>query len=160
MTKDSKLPMTAKGHSAIQNELRHLKSVERHKIIDEISAARALGDLSENAEYHAAREKQGHIEARINYLEDCLRRAQVIDISALGGNVVKFGATVTLVDEETDAKATYQLVGELEADAKNGMISIGSPIARALIGKATGASVQVSLPSGERFYEIVKVIFK
>lgn len=157
---DSKIPMTPSGHRALLEEVKHLKSVARPKIIEEIAAARALGDLSENAEYHAAREQHGQIEARVQLLETHIRRAQIIDVATLSGDTIKFGATVHLVDEESDVEVTYQLVGEFEADAKQGRISIGSPLARALIGKKAGDSAQVNLPTGERFYEIIKITYK
>ena len=130
-----RIPMTAAGFKSLEEEVNHLKNVERHEIIKAIAEARAHGDLSENAEYHAAKERQAFIEGRVMDLEDKIGRAEVIDVSKLSGTTVKFGATVTLVDEDTDAKAQYQIVGDLEADAKHGRISISSPIARALIGK-------------------------
>jgi transcription elongation factor GreA len=131
--------------------------VERPRIIEHIAEARSHGDLSENAEYHAAKEEQSHNEGRIAELEDKLARADVIDISKLSGDTVKFGATVTVIDEDTDKKAVYQLVGEVEADAKKGKISITSPLARALIGKKKGVSVEVVAPGGAKAYEITKV---
>ncbi|WBQ12380.1 transcription elongation factor GreA [Hyphomonadaceae bacterium BL14] len=152
-----KIPMTAEGHKAIDDELRHLKSVERPAVIQAISEARDHGDLSENAEYHAAKERQGWIEGRLQELEDKLARAQVIDTSKLSGDTVKFGATVTVVDEDTDAEATYKIVGDDEADVKSGKISISSPIARALINKETGDVVEVTAPGGVKTYEILKV---
>ncbi len=155
-----KIPMTANGHAAIQQESRQLKEKERPYIISEISRARALGDLSENAEYHAAKEKQGQIESRIAQLDERLRNAQIIDPCALSGKDIKFGATVSLIDEDTEKKHIYQIVGKFETDAKNGKISIESPLARALIGKQKGDVVHVSIPSGERAYEIVKVQYK
>ena len=133
-----RIPMTAAGYKALEEEVNHLKTVERPAIITMIAEARAHGDLSENAEYHAAKERQAFIEGRVMELEDKIGRADVIDISKLSGTTVKFGATVTMVDEDTDAKMKYQLVGDLEADAKKGRISISSPIARALIGKSKG----------------------
>jgi transcription elongation factor GreA len=154
-----RVPMTAAGHKVLEDELRHLKTVERHSIIKMIAEARAHGDLSENAEYHAAKERQAFIEGRVMDLEDKLSRAEVIDVSKLSGKTVKFGAIVTLADEDTDAKVKYQLVGDLEADAKKGRISISSPIARALIGKTVGDTVEVSAPGGARSYEILKVQF-
>ncbi len=157
---DKKIPMTSAGHAAIEKEARHLKEVERPYIISEISRARALGDLSENAEYHAAKERQGQMESRIVQLEERLRNAQIIDPSALSGKEIKFGATVTLIDEDTNKKHTYQIVGKFETDAKNGKISIESPLARALINKRKGDVVHVSIPSGERAYEITKVQYK
>jgi transcription elongation factor GreA len=155
-----KIPMTAQGFQALETEIKHLKSVERPAVIRAISEARAHGDLSENAEYHSAKERQSFIEGRVLELEDKLSRAQVIDVSKLSGKVVKFGATVTVVDEDTDQKAKYQIVGDLEADFAKGRISISSPLARALIGKTTGDTVEVNTPSGGRSYEITKVEFK
>src|SRR5262245_4516063 len=154
-----KVPMTAAGYAAMMDEIKHLKTVERPKIIEQIEEARAHGDLSENAEYHAAKERQGWIEARVLELEDKLSRADVIDITKLSGKSVKFGATVTVVDEDTDGEAEYQIVGEFEADVKSGKISITSPIARALIGKEAGDSVEVMTPGGGQSYEIVRVRF-
>jgi transcription elongation factor GreA len=152
-----KVPMTAEGHAAMMQEIKHLKSVERPRIIQAIEEARSHGDLSENAEYHAAKEQQGWTEARVAELEDKISRAEVIDISKLGGDTVKFGAKVTLIDEETDGEASYQIVGEFEADVKKGKISVTSPIARAIIGKKKGDSVEVSTPGGGKSYEIAKV---
>ena len=154
-----RIPMTADGYKALEVELNQLKNVDRHEIIKAIAEARAHGDLSENAEYHAAKEKQSFIEGRVIELEDYIGRADVIDISKLSGNSVKFGATVTLVDEDTDAKRKYQIVGDFEADATRGRISISSPIARALIGKSKGDTVEVAAPGGARSYEILKVEF-
>jgi transcription elongation factor GreA len=151
--------MTASGYKALEEEINKLKNVERHEIIAAIAEARAHGDLSENAEYHAAKERQGFLEGRVMELEDMLGRAEVIDVSKLSGTTVKFGATVTLVDEDTDEKKKYQLVGDHESDAKKGRISISSPIARALIGKTKGDSVEVTAPGGARSYEILKVEF-
>ena len=155
-----KVPMTAAGHAAISDEIKHLKSVERPRIIKAIADAREHGDLSENAEYHAAKEQQGWTEARVAELEDILSRAEVIDVSKLSGKSVKFGAKVKLVDEDTDEESTYQIVGEFEADVKSGKISITSPIARALIGKEVGDSVEVNTPGGGKSYEILKVRYK
>lgn len=155
-----KIPMTAQGFQALETEIKHLKSVERPAVIRAISEARAHGDLSENAEYHSAKERQSFIEGRVLELEDKLSRAQVIDVSKLSGKVVKFGATVTLVDEDTDQKSKYQIVGDLEADFAKGRISISSPLARALIGKTSGDTVEVNTPSGGRSYEVLKVEFK
>lgn len=149
--------MTAAGYKALEDEVNHLKNVERHAIIKMIAEARGHGDLSENAEYHAAKDRQAFIEGRVIMLEDQLGRADVIDVSKLSGTTVKFGATVTLSDEDTDERRTYQIVGDLEANAKNGRISISSPIARALIGKRKGDTVEVSAPGGPRSYEILKV---
>ena len=152
-----KIPMTAEGYSTLENELKHRQQVERPRIIQQITDARTHGDLSENAEYHAAKESQSLNEGRIAELEDKLARAEVIDVSKLSGETIKFGATVTLVDEDTEKKQVWQLVGEPEADAKKGKISITSPLARALIGKAKGTSVEVVTPSGAKAYEIKKV---
>ncbi len=154
-----KVPMTSEGYDAIEAELQRLKTVERPKIIQAISEARTHGDLSENAEYHAAKEAQGLNEARVAELEDKLSRADVIDVSKLSGKQIKFGATVTLIDEDTEEKVTYRIVGEYEADVKKGKISITSPIARALIGKTTRDIVEVSTPGGGKLYEIVRVRF-
>ena len=152
-----KIPMTAEGHAALDAELKRLKTDERPSVIGAISEARSHGDLSENAEYHAAKERQSYIEGRIAELEDKLARAQVIDVSKLSGSNVKFGATVTVIDEDTDHKAAYKLVGEDEADVKLGKISITSPIARAMIGKEEGDVVEVAAPGGSKSYEIVAV---
>ena len=152
-----RIPMTAAGFKSLEDEVNHLKNVERHEIIKAIAEARAHGDLSENAEYHAAKERQGFIEGRVMELEDQIGRAEVIDVSKLSGSTVKFGATVTLVDEDTDEKRKYQIVGDVESDAKHGKISLSSPIARALIGKGKGDTVEVSAPGGARSYEIIKV---
>jgi len=152
-----KIPMTAAGYAVLEQELKHCQTVERPRIIQQITDARSHGDLSENAEYHAAKEQQSINVGRIAELEDKLARAEVIDVSKLSGDTVKFGATVTLVDEDTDKKQVWQLVGEPEADAKKGKISITSPLARALIGKAKGMSVEVMTPSGAKAYEIKKI---
>ena len=152
-----KVPMTAASHVAIMDEVKNLKSVERPRIIKAIAEARAHGDLSENAEYHAAKEQQGWNEARVAELEDMLSRAEVIDVSKLSGDTVKFGAKVTLIDEDTEKKVVYQIVGEFEADVKLGKISITSPIARALIGKSVGDAVEVNTPGGGKSYEVLKV---
>jgi transcription elongation factor GreA len=152
-----KIPMTAAGYAALEDELKHRQQVERPRIIQQISDARTHGDLSENAEYHAAKEQQAHNEGRIAELEDKLARAEVIDVSKLSGDTVKFGATVTLVDEDTEEKRVWQIVGEPEADAKAGRISITSPLARALVGKKKGASVEVVTPGGAKAYEVVNV---
>ena len=154
-----RIPMTASGFRALEDEIRHLKTVDRPATIRLIEEARAHGDLSENAEYHAAKDRQAFIEGRVVELEDKLGRAEVIDVSKLSGSSVTFGATVTLVDEDSRAKRKYQIVGDFEADAKNGRISISSPIARALIGKTKGDAVEVSAPGGPRSYEILKVEF-
>ncbi len=155
-----KVPITAAGYDDLQEELKNLKNVGRPAIITAIAEAREHGDLSENAEYHAARERQSFIEGRIGELEDKLSRAQVIDVSKLDGKDVKFGATVTLADEETDEKKTYQIVGETESDISAGRLSVASPLARAIIGKTVGDSVEVATPGGAKDYEIVKVKFK
>ncbi|MGE0612277.1 MAG: transcription elongation factor GreA [Hyphomicrobiales bacterium] len=154
-----KVPMTAEGHAALEAEIKHLKTVERPRIIQAIAEARAHGDLSENAEYHAAKEQQSLNEARVADLEDKLSRADVIDVSKLSGKQVKFGATVTLLDEDTEDKVVYQIVGEFEADVKKGKVSITSPIARALIGKSVKDVVEVSTPGGGKSYEILKIKF-
>jgi len=152
-----KIPMTAAGYSVLETELKHRQQVERPRIIQQITDARTHGDLSENAEYHAAKESQSLNEGRIAELEDKLARAEVIDVSKLSGDTVKFGATVTLIDEDTDKKQVWQIVGEPEADAKKGRISITSPLARALIGKSKGVSVEVVTPSGAKAYEVKKI---
>ena len=151
--------MTVAGHKVLEDEIQHLKTVERPSIIKAIAEARAHGDLSENAEYHAAKERQGFIEGRVMELEDQIGRAEVIDVSKMSGTTVKFGATVTLVDEDTDEKRKYQIVGDVESDAKHGKISLSSPIARALIGKGKGDTVEVSTPGGTRSYEVLNVEF-
>ena len=153
-----KVPMLAEGHRALTDEVKRLKTVERPAVIDAIEEARAHGDLSENAEYHAAKERQGHIEASIADIEDRLSRAMVIDPTSLSGDKVVFGATVTLLDED-DKKVRYQLVGQVEADAKVGRISFNSPLGRALIGRQKGEEVEVSTPSGDKYYEISKIEF-
>ncbi|MCG8356488.1 MAG: transcription elongation factor GreA [Kiloniellales bacterium] len=155
-----KVPVTASGLARMQEELKQLKSVARPEVIRAIAEAREHGDLSENAEYHAARERQSFIEGRVAELEDKMARAEVIDVSSLSGDTVKFGATVTVVDEDTDDELTYQLVGELEADVKEGRLAITAPLARALIGKAVGDSVEVTTPKGEKSYEVTKVKFQ
>jgi transcription elongation factor GreA len=152
-----KIPMTSAGYSVLEDELRHRQQIERPRIIQQISDARTHGDLSENAEYHAAKEQQSLNEGRIAELEDRLARAEVIDVSKLSGDTIKFGATVTLIDEDTDEKRVWQIVGEPEADAKKGKISVASPLARALIGKAKGASVEVVTPGGAKAFEVKKV---
>lgn len=151
--------MTAGGYVRLEEEIKHLKSVERPAVIKAIAEAREHGDLSENAEYHAAKERQGFIEGRVMELEDKISRAEVIDVTKLTGSTVKFGATVTVVDEDTDEENSYQIVGDFEADVKEGRISISSPIARSLIGKSVGDSVEVATPGGGRSYEILKVEF-
>ncbi|NRG17711.1 transcription elongation factor GreA [Rhizobiales bacterium] len=154
-----KVPMTAAGYAMLERELKERTSVERPRIIQAISEARAHGDLSENAEYHAAKEQQSHNEGRISELEDKLGRAEIIDVSKLSGDTIKFGATVTLIDEDTDEEKKYTIVGDVEADVKAGKVSISSPIARALIGKSIGDSVEVAAPGGARAYEIIAVAF-
>lgn len=154
-----KVPMTVAGHAALEAELRRRTSTERPAIIAAISEARAHGDLSENAEYHAAKESQSHNEGRIAEIEDQLSRAEVIDVTKLSGTTVKFGATVKLIDEDSEEEKVYQIVGEAEADVKNGRISISSPIARALIGKGAGDTVEVTAPGGSHSYEILDVRF-
>jgi len=152
-----KIPMTAEGYQALDAELKRLKTVERPSVIQAISEARAHGDLSENAEYHAAKERQAFIETRVAEIEDKIARAQVIDVSKLSGKQVKFGATVNPIDEDSGEKSKYKIVGEDESDVKAGKISITSPIARALIGKEEGDVVEVMAPGGAKSYEIVKV---
>jgi transcription elongation factor GreA len=152
-----KVPMTGEGYEALDEELRRLKTQDRPSVIAAIGEARAHGDLSENAEYHAAKERQGWIEGRIAEIEDKMARAQVIDVSKLSGKQVKFGATVTVVDEDTEDEARYQIVGEHEADIKRGRLALTSPLARGMIGKESGDVVEVSTPSGIKAYEILKV---
>ena len=149
--------MTAGGYTALDEELKRLKTLERPSVIAAISEARAHGDLSENAEYHAAKERQGWIEGRIAEIEDKIARAQIIDVSRLSGTHVKFGATVTVVDEDTEDEGRYQIVGEHEADVKQGRISLSSPLSRAMIGKEVGEVVEVNTPGGVKAYEILKV---
>ena len=155
-----RVPMTMEGHKKLEAELHRLKSEERPRIIQSISEARSHGDLSENAEYHAAKEQQGLNEARVGELEDKLSRAEVIDPKTLSGSTIKFGATVTLEDEDSGEKVKYKIVGEMEANVRDGKISIGSPIARALIGKSKGDSAEVTTPKGSRSYQILKVEWK
>ncbi|NOX96267.1 MAG: transcription elongation factor GreA [Alphaproteobacteria bacterium] len=155
-----KFPMTIDGYEKLEAELKRLKNDERPAVIQAISEARAHGDLSENAEYHTAKDRQGWIEGQILELEHKFTRAEVIDVAKLEGNSVKFGATVTLIDEDTDEKKVWQIVGDHEADVKQKKISISSPIARALIGKSKGDSVEVTAPGGSRSFEIEKVLFK
>ena len=149
--------MTAEGYKALDEELKRLKTVERPAVIAAIGEARAHGDLSENAEYHAAKDRQGWIEGQIAEIEDKMARAQVIDVSKLSGSQIKFGATVSVVDEDTEEEARYQIVGEHEADVKRGRVSITSPNARAIIGKEKGDVVEVITPNGGKSYEILKV---
>jgi transcription elongation factor GreA len=155
-----KVPMTVEGYKKLETELHRLKVEERPRIIQQISDAREHGDLSENAEYHAAKEAQGLNEARVADLEDKLSRAEVIDTSKLSGNTIKFGATVSLEDEESNEKVKYKIVGEHEANVREGKISISSPIARALIGKSKGEAAEVTTPKGARSYEILKIEYK
>ncbi|HEY1905024.1 MAG TPA: transcription elongation factor GreA [Myxococcaceae bacterium] len=155
----SPIPITASGLRRLKDELKQLQTVERGKISKEIEIARAHGDLRENAEYHAAKEKQSHIEGRILNLNDWIARAEVIDVSKLSGDKVVFGATVKLIDAENEKEVTYTLVGELEADIKRRLISVTSPLARGLIGKAVGDLVTVQSPGGAREYEVVEVLF-
>jgi transcription elongation factor GreA len=157
---EKKIPMTEKSYSQLQEELRHLKQVERPAVIRAISDAREHGDLSENAEYHAAKERQGFIEGRIAELEAKISHAEVIDVSKLSGKFIKFGATITLVDEDTEEEHKYQIVGGDEADVRQQKLSITSPLARALIGKTVGDMVEVSTPNGSRAYTVLKVEFK
>jgi len=154
-----KLPLTRRGFEALEVEFRQLKSVERPAVIKAIAEAREHGDLSENAEYHAAREKQSFIEGRVKELESLIGRAEVIDPSKFTG-AIKFGATVTIADEDTDEERTYQIVGEAEANIEKGLLNIKSPIARALIGKEEGDSVEVRTPGGERSYEVISIVYR
>lgn len=151
------IPMTGAGYATLETELKQRQQVERPRIIEQIAEARSHGDLSENAEYHAAKEAQSLNEGRIADLEDKIARADIIDVSKLSGDTIKFGATVTLIDEDTEKKQVWQIVGEPEADAKNGRISIASPLARALVGKQKGAQVEVVTPGGAKAYEVLKV---
>jgi transcription elongation factor GreA len=155
-----KIPMTPEGYARLEGELRHLKAVERPAVIKAISEARDHGDLSENAEYHAARERQSFIEGRVAELEDKIARAEVIDVTKLSGKVIKFGAKVTLADEDSGDESTYQIVGAEEADVEKGRLSVTSPLARALIGKQTGDSVEVTTPRGSKAYEIMRVRYR
>ncbi|MEZ5855493.1 MAG: transcription elongation factor GreA [Hyphomicrobiaceae bacterium] len=155
-----KVPMTVDGYRKLEAELQRLKGQERPRIIQAIAEARAHGDLSENAEYHSAKEAQGMNEAKVADLEDKLSRADVIDTTKLSGSTIKFGATVHLEDEDTGEKVKYQIVGDLEANVREGRISISSPIARALIGKSKGETAEVTTPKGSRSYEILKIEWK
>jgi len=155
-----KIPMTARGYAELEAELKRLKTVERPAVIKALAEAREHGDLSENAEYHAARERQSFVEGRLMELEDKLSRAEVIDVSKLGGDQVKFGATVTLADEDTDEESRYQIVGPDESDVNGGRLSITSPLARALIGKRVGDSVEVTTPNGSKSFEVISVEFQ
>lgn len=152
--------MTAEGYNKLHEELKYLRSTARPEVIQAIAEAREHGDLSENAEYHAARDRQSFIEGRVAEIEDMLARAEVIDVTKLSGDTVKFGATVTLADEDTDEETTYKIVGEHEADVKNGRIAVTSPIARAVIGKSKGDSVEVETPKGHKFFEIEQIEYK
>jgi transcription elongation factor GreA len=154
-----KVPMTEAGYLRLQEELKHLKAIERPAIIKAIAEAREHGDLSENAEYHAARERQSFIEGRVLELEDKISRAEVIDVSKLSGDSVKFGATVKLADEDTDEEISYQIVGADESDIKAGRLSITAPLARSLIGKSVGDVVEVSTPNGSKSYEIIEILY-
>lgn len=151
--------MTAEGYAALDAEMKRLKTEERPAVIQAIAEARAHGDLSENAEYHAAKERQAFIETRLAEIEDKIARSQIIDVSKLSGKQIKFGATVNLIDEDSGDKSKYKIVGEDESDVRAGKISITSPIARALIGKEVGDTIEVNAPGGARGYEIVKVQF-
>ncbi len=155
----NKIPMTAEGYRRLQEELRHLKTVERPAIIRALAEARDHGDLAENAEYHAARDRQGFIEGRLRDLEDKIARSEVIDVSKLSGSVVKFGARVTLADGDTDEEQTFQIVGEDEADVKEGRLSITSPLARALIGKKLGDTIEIETPRGFKSYDVLDIAF-
>ena len=155
-----RVPMRASGYAALEAELKRLKSVERHKIVKEIEIARAHGDISENAEFHAAKERQSHVEGRIIHLEDRLARAQVIDPSGQSPDAVRFGATIQLTDVESGDEVTYTIVGEDESDASQGLISVGSPIARALLGKPVDEVVAVQVPRGSRSFEIRAIRFE
>jgi transcription elongation factor GreA len=154
-----KVPMTADGFARLQEEVKHLKSVERPAIIRAIAQAREHGDLSENAEYHAARERQSFVEGRVAEIEDQIARAEVIDVSKLSGDVVKFGAKVTIADEDSGEEQTYQIVGTVESDINSGLLSVTAPLARALIGKTVGDTVEVNTPRGAKAYEILGVAF-
>lgn len=155
-----RVPMTAEGLTRLEQELKTLKDSERPAVIAAIAEARAHGDLSENAEYHAARERQSFIEGRIQELESVISRAEIFDPAKMDGNVVKFGATVKLVDEDTEEKHVYQIVGKYEADLEQNKLSLEAPLARALIGKEKGESVEFSTPRGEKYYEILDVVYK
>jgi transcription elongation factor GreA len=155
-----RFPVTVAGHRALEAEFAHRQQVERPRIVQAIAEARAHGDLSENAEYHSAKEAQSHNEGRIVELEDLLQRAEVIDVSKLSGSTVKFGATVTVIDEDTEKEKTFQIVGDTEADVKNGKMSVSSPTARALIGKKVGDTVEVNTPGGGKSYEILKIEYR
>lgn len=155
-----KVPMTKQGYDRLEDELRKLKNVERHAIVKAIAEAREHGDLSENAEYSAARERQSFVEGRIKELEGKIGRADIIDASSLSGTSIKFGATITLIDNDTEEEVTYQIVGDDESNVKLGLLSISAPLARALINKTIGDTVEVSTPKGPKSYEVTKVVFK
>ena len=155
----TKIPMTADGYARLEEELRHLKGVARPEVIRAIAEAREHGDISENAEYHAARERQSFIEGRMLEIEDKLARAAIIDISQQGGSTIQFGARVKLVDEETDEEAVYQIVGPEEAEIQRGLLSITAPLGRALIGREAGDSIEVNTPRGTRYFEILEVAY-
>ena len=155
-----RVPMTVEGYQRLETELKHLKSIERPAVIKAIAQAREHGDLSENAEYHAARERQSFIEGRLMELEDKIGRAEVIDISKLSGDTIKFGATIMLTDEDTDAESQYQIVGQDEADVSKGLLSITAPLARALLGKMVDDSVEVTTPGGTRSYAVISIAYK
>ncbi len=154
-----KIPITSDGKLKVEDELKNLKTIERPRIINSIAEARAHGDLSENAQYHAAKDRQGMIEARISELESKIGLADVIDISNLSSDRIQFGAIVTIVDEETDTESTYQLVGADESDVNKGLLSISSPLARALIGKKNGDAIEIDTPGGRRNYEILSITY-
>ncbi len=156
----NKIPMTAEGYARLEEELQYLRQTARPQVIQAIAEAREHGDLSENAEYHAARDRQSFIEGRVAEIQDTMARAEVIDVSKLSGDTVKFGATVTLADEDTDEETTYQIVGEVEAEVKNGKIAVTSPIARGIIGKKVGDSVEIQTPKGQKFFEVVSVEYR
>jgi len=156
----NKIPMTAEGYARLEEELQYLRQTARPQVIEAIAEAREHGDLSENAEYHAARDRQSFIEGRVAEIQDTMARAEVIDVSKLSGDTVKFGATVTLADEDTDEETTYQIVGEVEAEVKNGKIAVTSPIARGIIGKKVGDSVEIQTPKGQKFFEVVAVEYR
>ena len=155
-----RIPMTSDGLTTLEEELRHLRNTARPEVIRAIAQAREHGDLSENAEYHAARDRQSFIEGRVSELEDKISRAEVIDVSKLSGKTVKFGAKVSLIDEDTEQKLIYRIVGQDEADVKRGRLAITSPLARALIGKSVGDCIEVNTPKGEKAYEITRVRFR
>jgi len=155
-----RVPMTKQGHQKLEEELRQLKNVERHAIVKAIAEAREHGDLSENAEYHAARERQSFVEGRIQELEGKLGRAEIIDVVSFTGSVIRFGATVTLIDNDSEEETTYQIVGEDESNIKARLLSINAPLARALINKTIGDTVEVATPKGAKGYEVTKVVYR